>query len=126
MQTTSVKNIDNKHSEWNNSLSFYKDELKIYKERLNEITEKNTTKEIMQLVEHFQNQFLIQAENIDILQHDINEHVSSIAKEVLQHAGHVDVGQIPVHAVLQGKVEKEAFIFKGIKEEFMKFLSKVM
>jgi predicted nucleic acid-binding protein len=126
MPTTSVKNIDNKHSNWKNILGFYKDELNVFKERLNEIAEKNTAKETMQMVEHFQNQFLIQSENIDLLQHDINEHVSVIAKEVLQHAGHVDRDQIPAHLILQERVEKETFIFKGIKMEFMNFLSRLM
>jgi len=126
MQTTSVKNIDNNHSEWKNILGFYKDELDVFKERLNEVAQKNTGKEIMQMVEHFQNQFVIQSENIDILLHDINEHVSSLASEILHHAGHIDKHQIPEHFVLQERVEREALIFVGIKTEFMKFLSKVM
>lgn len=126
MQTTNVKNIDNKHAEWNKSLGFYKDELDIFKERLDEVAEKNTAKETLQMVEHFQNQFMIQAENIDILQHDINEHVNEIAKETLQHAGHINSENMVGHINLEERFEKQTIIFKGLKEEFMKFLSKVM
>ena len=126
MQTTNIKNIDNKHSEWSKNLGFYKDELTIFKERLKEIVEKNTAKETMQMAEHFQNQFLIQSENIDILQHDINEHTGLITKQVLQHAGHVNRDEATAHLVLLERVEREAFIFKGLKDELMKFLSKKM
>ena len=126
MQTTSVKNIDNKHGEWANSLGFYKDELKIFTERLREVAAKNTALGTMQLVEHFQNQFLIQSENIDILQHDIHQHVSILAIEVLQHAALIDRHELASHLLLKERVEKEADIFKNLKAAFMGFLSRVM
>ena len=126
MQTTNVKNLDNKHSEWIKTLGFYKDELAIFNKRLTKVAEKNTSMEVMQMVEHFQNQFLVQAENIDILQHDINEHVSVLAGEILDHAGHINSDNETIHFVLLERVEKAASIFKEMKEEFMKFLSKTM
>jgi len=126
MQTLNVKNIDNKHSEWKNILGFYKDELNIFRERLNEIAGKYTSKEVMQMVEHFQNQFLVQSESIDTLQHDINAHLNTIAKAAMLNAGHVAKDLEPAHTVLQERVERETVIFKDIKVEFMKFLSKLM
>ena len=126
MQTLSVKNIDNQHSEWKSVLGFYKDELSIFNNRLTEVAAKNTTREVMQMVEHFQNQFLVQAENIDILQHDINEHVSTVAKQAQQYAGHIDQDQIPAHSVLQQRFEDEEDILRDIRATFMEFLSKVM
>ena len=126
MQTISVKKIDNRHSEWKSLLEFYKDELEVFENRLNEVAEKNTTKEIMQMTEHFQNQFLIQAENIDILVHDINEHLHLLANDIKQHGGHIDQGQMLTRDLLKTRVEKEQEIFRQIKTEFMRFLSKVM
>jgi hypothetical protein len=126
MQTTSIKKIDNHHSEWKSLLGFYKDELEVFKNRLTEVAEKNTARETMQMTEHFQNQFLIQAENIDILLHDINEHLHLLANDVLQHGGHIAKDEMLVRDLLKSRVEKEQDIFTQIKTEFMRFLSKVM
>lgn len=126
MQTTSVKKIDNKHIEWKKSLGFYKDELIILNKRLTEIAERNTGKDVMQMVERFQNQFLVQSENIDILQHDINEHITAIAQESLYNAGHINKNQVDTHQVLQERVEQQEIIFNDIKDDFMKFLCKRM
>jgi len=126
MQTTSIKNVSHNHEEWKNALGFYKDELNVFKHRLTEVASKNTAKETMQLVEHFQNQFLIQHENIDILRHDINEHLIRMAKEVQLHAGHIDKDEVPVHFLLKERFENEQKVFTDLKEEFQQFLSKVL
>ena len=126
MQTLSIKNIDNRHSEWKSVLGFYKDELKLFKNWLEEVALKNTSKEIMQMTEHFQNQFLIQAESIDILLHDINEHLHLLANNIQQHAGHIDKEQMEVRDILQSRFKKEQHIFREIKAEYMRFLSKTM
>lgn len=126
MQTTSIKNVSHNHEEWKSALGFYKDELTIFKNRLTEVASKNTGKETMQLVEHFQNQFLIQGENIDILRHDINEHLNRMADEAKHNAGHIDKEELPVHFLLKERFENEQKVYEGIKEEFMEFLSKAM
>ena len=126
MQTTSIKKIDSGHNEWKNALGFYKDELNIFKNRLTEVTAKNTTREIMQMVEHFQNQFLIQGENIDILKHDINEHLHHMVEEAQLKAGHVNKEEIPIHFLLKDRFENEQKVFTDLKQEFEQFLGKVM
>jgi NAD-dependent SIR2 family protein deacetylase len=126
MQTTTIKKSGNEYLEWQNTLGFYKDELGIFKKRLTEVAAKNTSKEIMQMVEHFQNQFLIQTENIDILHHDINAYQDAVAKEIQQHAGHVNTTQLASHDLLKKRFENEEKVFTGIKKEFAGFLSKVM
>jgi hypothetical protein len=126
MQTTSIKNVTNEHAEWKSTLGFYKDELVIFKNRLTEVAGKNTSKETMQMTEHFQNQFLIQTENIDTLQHDINEHLNAMAKEVQDDAGHISKEQLVTHVKLKTRFESEQKVFTGIKKEFAGFLSKVM
>ncbi len=126
MQTTSNKNMSTEHSEWKNALGFYKDELTIFKNRLIEVASKNTSLEIAKEVEHFQNQFLIQHENIDILHHDINEHLKTISHEMQTHAGHVTHEQLDLHQALSTRFETEQKIFKELKDSYMDFLSKVM
>ncbi len=126
METTSIKNIHSDYAGWQNTLGFYKDELNIFTHRLTEVAAKNTGKETMQQVEHFQNQFIVQRENIDILHHDINEHLNGIAAEIQQHAGHISSGQLSTNRVLQDRFESETKVFTGLKEEFTIFLEQVM
>ncbi len=126
MQTTSIKNVSHNHEEWKNTLGFYKDELAIFKNRLTEVAAKNTAKETMQMVEHFQNQFLIQGENIDILRHDINGHLTRMANEAQLNAGHIDKDEIPVHFLLKDRFEDEQKVYNVLKQEFQQFLSSVM
>jgi hypothetical protein len=126
MQSLSIKNIDNQHSEWKSVLGFYKDELGFFNERLEEVAGKNTSKEIMQMTEHFQNQFIIQGERIHILLYDINEHLHLLSNNVLQHAGHVNKEQMAVRDLLQARFRKEQDIYGKIKAEYMRFLSKTM
>jgi len=126
MQTTSIKKINGHHNEWKNALGFYKDELSIFNNRLTEVAARNTTREIMQMEEHFQNQFLIQAENIDILKHDINEHLKRMQQEAQLRAGHIDKGEIPIHFLLKERFENEEKVYAELKQEFDQFLSKVM
>jgi len=80
----------------------------------------------MQLVEHFENQFLVQSENIDILHHDINAHINAMVHDVQDHAGHISAAALAVDSKLRDQFESESRIFEGLKTEFMKFLSKVM
>jgi hypothetical protein len=126
MQITSIKKGNHNHSEWKKALSFYKDEIHVFKNRLTEVAQKYTNKEIMQQVEHFENQFLLQSENIDILQHEINLHLNAIANDVKEKAGHISNAQIADDDRLNNQFESEKKVFAELKTEFMYFLSKVM
>jgi len=126
MQPTSIKKGTGNYGEWKSTLSFYKDELVIFKNRLTEIVQKNNGKEIMQQVEHFENQFLVQSEKIDILQHDINVHLNTMAQDVQQHAGHISTAALAEDSKLREQFESESRIYEALKTEFMQFLSKVM
>ncbi len=126
MQTTSSKNLTYEYQSWQNALGFYKDELSVYKNRLTEVAGKNTARETMQMTEHFQNQFLIQTESIDTLNHDIKIHLSDMANSMQAHAGHVSHEQLVMQSQLKERYETESKIFADLKVEFIQFLSKVM
>jgi hypothetical protein len=126
MQVTSSKQLSNEHAEWKSTLGFYKDELVIFKQRLTEVSGKNTGKEIMQLAEQFQNQFLIHGENIDTIRHDINTHLNRMAAEMQEQAGHISQEQLAVHEQLKERVRMADKLFTEMKHEFALFLAKVL
>jgi NAD-dependent SIR2 family protein deacetylase len=70
------------HQDWLSRLQFYKEEIYILKERLQEITSKNSSKEALAKAEHFQNQFIVQRNNIDELVHSIKVHEDKIVQEI--------------------------------------------
>ena len=52
--------VHHEYKTWLNKLEFFKDELRIFKDRLSDIAKKNTGHDILAMVEHFQNQIIIQ------------------------------------------------------------------
>ena len=91
MEKVSISHLSNSHTDWLRGLDFYKQEIKILKKRLTEIAGKNTHSNVMRDVEHFENQFEIQAENIHKLSHDIKSNVKIAAVESQNSgAGYVD------------------------------------
>jgi hypothetical protein len=126
MQQTSIKHLSGGYAAWQSTLGFYKDELVVYKNRLTEIAGKNTGKETMQMVEHFQNQFLLHIETIDTLAHDIKIHLGSMAAEMQHQAGHISHQQLAGHDRLKERFDAEDKMFRNLKQEFAGFSAKVM
>ena len=89
MSYTSVEHLTNEHNDWLRALTFYDEELDTMEKRLAEVAAKNTSIEARGGVEHFQNQFIIQRNSIDELQHDIRINLQQLAHQVVTSAGHV-------------------------------------
>ena len=53
-----ISDLHFEHMVWVNQLKFFKDELEILKNRLGEVSIRNTKMEVKAQVEHFQNQFI--------------------------------------------------------------------
>ncbi len=126
MQTAHINSPSSEHAEWLSELSFHKDELAIFKKQLTDVAGKNTAVEIMKLVEHFENQFLVRTENIDILHHDINEHLGKIAQGLQEKTNQLLRDEASHHRTLKEKYNTESKLFADLKAEFNKFLSKVL
>ncbi|MFM7007241.1 MAG: hypothetical protein ACKOWX_08300 [Flavobacteriales bacterium] len=112
------------NQDWLKRLDFYKEELNILRERLDEVTAKNNQAEFLKSVEHFQNQFIIQRNHIDELAHQIkaNEHV--LVAEIAANPVAVDHRKLANHdeeADYIGYFEKN---FALLRAEFNTFLAK--
>ena len=91
------------HTEWMSKLKFYADEITLMKGRLGELASKNNQQDVLVLVEHFQNQLIVQKNNIDELAHTMKVDESSLEKEVNKNPVAVDHREMPSHSK-----EKEA------------------
>lgn len=127
--TEKTKHIDDLHFEhqlWSSQAKFYTDELKIYQKRLEEIASKNTNIDVRKQVEHFQNQFIIQKEQLDILNHEITVHEQWLAKYAKEHPVAIDHKLFTDHKDMHVKSETFQKLYAELKDEFRKFVSKWM
>lgn len=126
--TTKVNIIDQhlENQDWSKRLDFYKEEITILKERLDEVTGKNNASDFLKDVEHYQNQFVVQRNNIDELAHAIKKNEHGLVQEVHTNPIAVDHRKVENHdseADFIGYFEKN---FAELRSEYNKFLSKWM
>ncbi|WP_407426146.1 hypothetical protein [Arcticibacter sp.] len=82
MKKINLKHIHSLNEEALRGLDFYEEEIRILQERLEDVAKENYDKEAMLKVEHFQNQLIIQRDNIDDLRHAIRRHLSVIKEQL--------------------------------------------
>ena len=111
---------------WLNEFKFYKDEIQIFNHRLEDIVSRNTKQEVLQQLEHFQNQYIRQSEVIDELRHEVKQHENMLEKEVENNPVAVDHRHVEDHTELRDQMEQFKKIYYDLKVEFMKFLTQWM
>ena len=126
MSYTNATHPDTDHSTWLNALDFYKKDLAILESRLAEIASKNFNFDARAGMEHFQNQFIVQRNNIDILSHDIREHSQLAAADAKRHPGHIDKARITEHKKVEDEVKVFEKVMSDLRHEFNGYLSKWM
>ena len=117
--------LHEEHKTWLNKLAFYKDESTIMKRRIEEIASKNTAKEVLAFVEHFQNQLIIRNEEMDILSHEIREHEAFLERKA-EHNPAVDRARFHDHPLHRERMEAFEHDFNALRKELMEFLFKWM
>ena len=126
METTFIYDQHQIHQDWLSRLEFYKEEIQILKERLQEITSKNNSLDVLVKVEHFQNQFIIQRNNIDELAHSIKVNEAKIVQEIKNNPVAVE------HRKVDNHVKEEDFMiyfeknFSELRAEYNRFSAEWM
>ncbi len=122
MTKEKVSVISDEHQNWLGALVFYKDELNVLRGRLTEIASKNTSKELLAQVEHFENSITLQQENIDILKHDINLNLIEIAKQLQTNkAGYVENELHKLHTQQKDRFETTEKVIGELRHDFNRF-----
>ncbi|ERM80437.1 hypothetical protein P872_21750 [Rhodonellum psychrophilum GCM71 = DSM 17998] len=121
-----ISQLHKEHKEWLNKLLFYRDELSIMDGRILEVAKKKPGKEVMVMVEHFQNQVIIQNEQIDILNHDIKSHEAYLHTAVEKKGADIGTENFSDHQKHRESIAVFEKIFRELREEFIGFLAKSM
>ncbi|MEK0814352.1 hypothetical protein OSI40_25380, partial [Mycobacterium ulcerans] len=72
-QTKHLPELHQDINTWKTEVKFVRDDVKKLQRRLAEVAAKNTHREVLAQVEHFQNQFIRQLEVADELFHDLKQ-----------------------------------------------------
>jgi|CXWL01.1.fsa_nt_gi predicted nucleic acid-binding Zn-ribbon protein len=126
MSYTTVSHCGSDHLKWLKSIEFYESELDMLEERLLEIVKKNNSHEVMAEVEHFQNQFIVQRDNIRDLKHSIRKHDGNVSEDVQKYDGQIGAALVSQHDQLKGLFESFEKVVNELRHEFNQFLAKRM
>ncbi|MBK7966052.1 MAG: hypothetical protein IPK10_12760 [Bacteroidetes bacterium] len=124
MEKKLVYDMHTEHIQWINKMLFYKDEMKVMQNRLSEVAGKNTNQEVQAMVEHFQNQLIVQNEQADILKHTIKQYENTIEFHLEKSDTAADKLRWDDHSDLRGKVEMFEKIINELRAELIDFIAK--
>lgn len=105
---------------------FYRDEMEIMKRRLAEVASKNTDKEVQAMVEHFQNQLILQDEQSDILRHDVGEYEKVIQVHIEKNEVAADHVKWNDHSHMRNRIETFENTMNDLRKDLIGFLAKWM
>jgi len=119
-----IADLHFEHKSWTSELVFQKDELHIFEKRLEDVVIQYQEKNILKRVEYFQNQFIRHNEVIDILKHKINIHEQELNNYDKNYAVDVNNKSFKNHSMVKEKMETQQHLYKDLKTEFMRFLTR--
>jgi hypothetical protein len=108
------------HKEWQGKINFYKSEIeKLSNELISAVaTERNSYN--MPQVEHFQNQFILQREVLDIMRHEFKQHENAIES----HQARPMENLAAMHMSEREKLVTFEKLFKDLRSDFHGFIHK--
>ncbi|HRG39114.1 MAG TPA: hypothetical protein PK289_11330 [Bacteroidia bacterium] len=80
----------------------------------------------MESIEHFQNQLIIQKEQLDILTHDVREKESTLEQQAKANPTAIDHQPFEEDLVLKDRMKTYGNLFFNLREELTHFLLKWM
>jgi len=124
MSNVNTPGVHAEHGEWLKALDFYKEEIHNLERRLADVANRNTAFEARQGIEHFQNQFVIQRNNIDELRHRVHEHEDQMARHSAQHQWNPEEPRDGSHGQIRTDFEALEKVIRELRAEFNLFLVK--
>ncbi len=110
--------------EWRSAMELFMQELQGYNHRLNDVAGKNNKDVVLKQVEHFQNQFIVQKDNIQTMLHEIKIQEQNIAEDVRRDKILDETDIIGNQSFLREKVHTTEKIFVALKHDFYSFLAR--
>lgn len=125
MAQTVINNSDLhfEHETWVSELKFWMDEITSFENRLGELITRYTLRDMLQQLEHFQNEFILHRKRIGEMLEDIEQHEARIAGQSYAQQEVLDVPMAKKHKVFRTSMDTQREIYKELKKDFFRFLS---
>lgn len=119
-----LNDLHQDHRIWKNMLIFYLEDIRTMRKRLEEVSAKNTDKEMHGWVERFQNKLLIQQEQIALLKHDITIDEDKIVQNISDNPQASDHRKIADDADLRERMQTFELLFIHLRKDLNAFVAK--
>ena len=121
-----IDDLHFEHKLWKRQLDFYREELSLFDNRLEDLVKRWTSIEVLAQLEQFQNRFVREREVIDELRHDINEHATILAHYAEEHPVAIDRVRFDDQVSLRDRMETFQKLFDELKQSFFIFVAKYL
>jgi DNA gyrase/topoisomerase IV subunit A len=109
------------HAGWQNKISGFKGELARFSNDLGNVLLKITPRDVPANAEHFQNQFILQKEVLDILRHDLKQY-ENLLEANLEKPGRNSMNEIQeLRELLASRMDDFQKIFNELEAEYAGF-----
>jgi chromosome segregation ATPase len=125
MVTTDISQLTAECNTWRQSMRNYREEFTQLQQQLRKVAAPVLQKDLLQDVEHYENQFHIQLINIHDIKHSIklHEHQASIEKD--RNGGPVNDSTLVKHEQLYDDYQRLDHMLQELKSDFTQFLQRV-
>ena len=125
MKTEVIYNSDLhfEHEHWRSELFFWKDEMRSFKNRLEELVTRWTDKEVLAGLEHYQYEFILHEGRIDEFLEGIEKHEHLMAGKSKEGEISMDTIMVKNHMEFRKEMQVQRDMFCDLKKEFFAFLT---
>jgi hypothetical protein len=124
MNDPQTPGILTEHGSWLKKLEEFKDEIQVMERRLAEVAARKTDFEARQGIEHFQNQFVVQRNNIDEARHRVHAHEDAVARHVVPEQGLEGPHDGSEHDGIRSEMNGLLKVWEELSSDFNKFFQK--
>ncbi len=119
-QSEKLADLHSEHGDWQNRIAQFKSEIKGMSDRLGVIVSKFSPRDVPANVEHFQNQFILQRDVLDIMRHDFKQYENMIEAEQGKSQT-ASENLLQIRQAYHQRLQDYNRILKDIKTEFEVF-----
>ena len=124
MVQADISQLSGECNTWRNSLRSYRDEVNQFKQSLQQSAGQHLSKDQLQDVEHYHNQFHIQLINIHDLKQAIKAHDRRVNFEMAAHSGQLTEDTIAEHENIFDQYQALDQTLQALRDEFSNFLNR--
>ncbi|WP_448518949.1 hypothetical protein [Rhodoflexus sp.] len=121
-----INELHAEHTEWMQHLAHYAQEISYLQAMLDDLAKRNNSDDFRKRLSHFQNQLIIQKEQLDILKHDIRVHEDFLVAQAQKQTETIHRRLFGDHAEEREKLMTYQQLFGEMKAELLDFAAKWM